>query len=62
MTGTPTVVTWSDNAWVALATGPNGKYGTAGVHDSQYDADQAALERCGPTCTIAADAYALNCN
>lgn len=43
----PLRATWANNGWVALARGDNGHWGTAGVHDSQQDAEQAALNNCG---------------
>jgi hypothetical protein len=35
------------NGWIAYSTGTNGNFGTAGVHDSQYDAENAAYNNCG---------------
>ena len=39
--------TWALNGWVALAKGNNGVFGTSGMHDSEYDAEQSALNNCG---------------
>jgi hypothetical protein len=38
--------TWAYNGWVALAKGDNNVYATAGIHDSEYDAEQSALNNC----------------
>lgn len=42
--------TWAINGWVALAQGVNANgqkvYATAGAHDSEYDAEQSALNNC----------------
>src|ERR1700733_9835233 len=38
--------TWAFNGWVALAKGDNNVYATAGVHDSEYDAESSALNNC----------------
>jgi hypothetical protein len=40
--------TWAYNGWVAYAHGfNNSHWGTSGIHDSQYDAEQSALANCG---------------
>jgi len=42
--------TWAINGWVALAKGVNANgqavFATAGAHDSEYDAEQSALNNC----------------
>jgi hypothetical protein len=40
------------NGWAAVATDGAGHFGTAGVHDSQADAEQSALNNCGADCYI----------
>jgi hypothetical protein len=45
--GNCSVFTYVENGWVALAVGNNGAYGTGGIHDSEYDAEQSALSNCG---------------
>ncbi len=44
----PTVhETWSENGWVALASDNAGHWGAAGIHDTQANAENDALRRCG---------------
>jgi len=42
------VETFTYNGWVSLAVG-TGAAGTSGLHDSQYDAEQSALNNCAAT-------------
>ena len=44
--GTGIVETWAHNGWVAVATDGQGHWATAGVHDSEADAENAAVTRC----------------
>ena len=40
--------TWVHNGWIAYAHGQgNTHWGTSGVHDSQANAEQTALDKCG---------------
>jgi hypothetical protein len=48
--------TWAHDGWVALAGSSNGVASTAGMHDSEYDAENSALSNCqadgGQNCYI----------
>jgi hypothetical protein len=48
----------AENGWASVATNGSGRYATAGVHDSQYDAEQSALANCGESsCYILRSLY-----